>query len=197
MSLRRPRERERDGDRFDAVKTYVILLRGVTPTGKNRVPMAELRVALADAGLVGVRTYIQSGNVIVGSRLDRDTIQRLVRDTIAQRIGADIAVITRTREELARVLKRTPFSKADPSRLYFSLLASRPAPALLRELMQIEFAPDDVKVVDDTIYTLYATKHSDSRFTNNFFERKLRVAATTRNFNTMSRLVELSAESCA
>lgn len=53
-------------------------------------------------------------------------------------------------------------------------------------------------MVDDTIYTRYATKHSDSRFTNNFFERRLKVAATTRNFNTMSRLVDLSAgEPCA
>ena len=52
--------------------------------------------------------------------------------------------------------------------------------------------PDEVVLVDDIIYTLYATKYSDSKFNNNFYERKLKVAATTRNFNTMSRCVELS-----
>lgn len=47
------------------------------------------------------------------------------------------------------------------------------------------------------VLTLYASKYSDSRFTNNFFERKLKVAATTRNFNTLPRLVELSVgEAC-
>jgi Uncharacterized protein conserved in bacteria len=170
---------------------FIILLRGVTPTGRNRVPMAELRAALADAGLVDVRTYIQSGNVIARSPLDHASLRQLVHETIRQKIGADITVITRTPEELMGVLERNPFPDADQSRLYFSLLSSQPAPKLLQEFLAIDCAPDEIRVVDDTIYTLYATKLSDSRFTNNFFERKLKVTATTRNFNTMSRLVEL------
>ena len=175
------------------MQTYVILLRGVTPTGKNRVPMAELRVALADAGLVDVRTYIQSGNVIAKSLLDHAKLGQLVHDAIEQRIGADITVITRTAGQLMDVLERNPFAAANLSQLYFSLLSSRPSPERLQGLLEIDFSPDSVKVVDDTIYTLYASKYRDSRFTNNFFERKLKVAATTRNFNTLSRLVELSA----
>lgn len=171
--------------------TYVILLRGVMPTGRNRVPMAELRAALAEAGFVDVRTYIQSGNVIARSHLDHAAARQLVHDVIGQKIGADITVITRTPEQIMRVLERNPFPDADPSRLYFSLLAAQPDPKLLQDLLEIDFAHDEVKVVDDTIYTLYATKLSDSRFTNNFFEHKLKIAATTRNFNTMTRLVEL------
>lgn len=174
------------------MKTFVILLRGVTPTGRNRVPMAELRVALADAGLTDVRTYIQSGNAIAKSPLTPARIEHLVHEVIEQRIGADIAVIARTPEQLKRVLDRNPFADADPSRVYFSLLSSTPAPKLVRALHEIDVAPDDVRVMGDTIYTLYATRLSDSRYTNNFFERKLAVAATTRNFNTLSKLVELS-----
>ncbi len=176
---------------MEAMLTYVILLRGVMPTGKNRVPMAELRVALMDAGLVDVRTYIQSGNVIAASHLDHAAVSQLVHDTIEQKIGANITVITRTAEQLMQVLAGNPFSDADSSRLYFSLLSSPPAPKLLQEFLEINFAPDEVRVIDDTIYTRYATKLSDSKFTNNFFEKKLKVAATTRNFNTMTRLVEL------
>lgn len=178
------------------MKTHVILLRGVTPTGKNRVPMAELRVALAQAGLVDVRTYIQSGNVIARSHLDCSGVAGLVHDVILQSIGADITVISRTPHQIQRILQRSPFPQADSARLYFSMLASRPAPDLLEELQAINFAPDQVMVLDDAIYTRYATQHSDSRFTNNFFERKLKVAATTRNFNTMTRLAELSAQPC-
>lgn len=180
-----------NGGVLTAMKTYVLLLRGVMPTGKNRVPMAELRVALTDAGLADVRTYIQSGNAIAASHLDHVAISQLVHDTIKQKIGADITVITRTAEEIKHVLAGNPFPDADPSRLYFSMLSSPPAPNLLQEFLEIDFAQDEIKVVGDTIYTLYATKLSDSRFTNNFFEKKLKIASTTRNFNTMTRLVEL------
>jgi uncharacterized protein (DUF1697 family) len=173
------------------MKTYVILLRGVTPTGKNKVPMAELRVALAEAGLVDVQTYIQSGNVIARSTLTATAVGQQVHEVIAQRIGADITVITRTPRQLADILAGNPFPAADTAKLYFSMLAARPAPELLKALMATDFAPDQVAVVGDTIYSLYATQYSDSKFNNNFFERKLKVAATTRNFNTLSRLLEL------
>lgn len=175
------------------MKNYAIFLRGVTPTGKNRVPMAELRAALSNSGLSDVHTYIQSGNVVAKSALDQMSVQALVHDVIAREIGADIAVIARTHDQLKRVMEGNPFPLSAASRTYFSLLAVLPTVHLVGELSQLDFSPDSVRIVNDAIYTLYATKHSDSKFNNNFFERKLKVAATTRNFNTMSRCVELSA----
>ncbi|MBI4998560.1 MAG: DUF1697 domain-containing protein [Rhodocyclales bacterium] len=173
------------------MKPYAIFLRGVTPTGRNRVPMAELRVALAKAGLIDVQTHIQSGNVIARSALDAAATEQLVHEVIARDIGADIAVMARTPRQLADILAGIPFPAADTSKLYFSMLSARPAPKPLQALLATDFAPDRVAVVGDTIYSLYATRYSDSKFNNNFFERKLKVAATTRNFNTMSRLMEL------
>ena len=173
------------------MKPYVIFLRGVTPTGRNRVPMSELRVALAHAGFADVQTYIQSGNVIAKSALDATATGQLVHEVIAREIGADITVMTRTPHQLAAILAGNPFVTADTSKLYFSMLAARPAPDLLKALLATDFAPDRVAVVGDTIYSLFATQYSDSKFNNNYFERKLKVAATTRNFNTMSRLLEL------
>jgi uncharacterized protein (DUF1697 family) len=76
------------------MKTHAIFLRGVTPTGKNKVPMAELRAALTRAGLLDVQTYIQSGNVVARSRLARSALQAPVHDVIAQSIGADITVFS-------------------------------------------------------------------------------------------------------
>ncbi len=175
------------------MKKYAILLRGVTPTGKNRVPMAELRVALSNAGLLDVQTYIQSGNVIAKSDLGQSSLESLVHEVIFREICADIAVIARTHEQLKRVMEDNPFPFSAASRTYFSLLSVPAQPHLTEELSRIDFSPDSVRVGQDAIYTLYATKHSDSKFNNNFFERKLKVPATTRNFNTMSRLVELSA----
>ena len=175
------------------MNNYTIFLRGVTPAGKNRVPMAELRIALSNAGLLDLQTFIQSGNVIAKSALDRASVQSLVHEVIAREIGADLAVIARTHGQLKRILESNPFPSSMASRTYFSLLAALPAAHHAEELSQLDFSPDSGKLVNDVIYTSYATKHSDSKFNNNFFERKLKVAATTRNFNTMSRCVQLSA----
>ncbi len=177
------------------MRTYAIFLRGVTPTGKNRVPMAELRPALARAGLLDVQTYIQSGNVVARSDLGQAALESLVHEVIVRRIGADLAIVARTHEQMKSILVHNPFPPEAAARSYFSLLASRPAAQRAEEFRRFQFSPDDIRLAGDTIYTLYATRTSNSKFTNNFFERKLGVAATTRNFNTMSRLLELSAES--
>ena len=96
-------------------------------------------------------------------------------------------------DQLKRVMEGNPFPLSAAARTYFSLLSAPAAANLTEELSRLEFFPDSVQVSQDVIYTLYATKYSDSKFNNNFFERKLKVSATTRNFNTLSRLVELSA----
>lgn len=175
------------------MKTYAIFLRGVTPAGKNRVPMADLRAALLRAGLHDVRTYIQSGNVVARSELGPAAIVSLVRAVIAKEIGADLAVVARTHPQIKRILDANPFPPDAAARTYYTLFAAAPAAPRVEDLLALDFSPDRVQIVGDTLYTLYATKHSDSKFNNNFYERKLKIAATTRNFNTLSRLLELSA----
>jgi uncharacterized protein (DUF1697 family) len=172
--------------------TYVVLLRGVMPTGKNKVPMALLRQKLSEAGLREVRTYIQSGNVLVQTELTAAEVEILVHDVVKQSFGGELAVMARTTGQFQKILTQNPFTQADTSCLYFSLLSARPDSALLKDFEAIDFSPDQIRVIDDVIYTLYETKLSNSKFTNNWFERKLKVSATTRNFNTMQALVEMS-----
>ena len=174
------------------MNTYVVLLRGVMPYGRNKVPMATLRTVLAEAGLRDVQTYIQSGNVVARSELERAGIETLVHDAIEERIGARIAAIARTAERFRTVFEQNPFAGADSARVYFSLLDKHPDGEQREMFLLTDFSPDTVELIDDTLYTLYNTKHSDSRFTNSFFEKQLKVTSTSRNFNTMSRLVELS-----
>ena len=127
------------------------------------------------------------------SDLTHVEIEKLVHDIIHSEFGADIAVLARAAKDFTSILKRCPFINIDGSKLYFSLLAASPDKELLRGFLSTDFSPDQVRVLNDTIYTLYATKHSASKFNNNYFERKLKVTATTRNLNTMSKLVALAA----
>jgi uncharacterized protein (DUF1697 family) len=174
------------------MKTYTILLRGVMPTGKNKVPMAGLRAALVGAGVLDVRTYIQSGNVVARSDLGQAALEKLVHDVIADHFGGDIVVVARIADRFRAILERNPFVGVDTSKLYFTILASKPDARRLKDFLAADYAPDEVRVVGDVVYVLYDTRYSDSKVNNNFIERKLGVSATTRNFNTMSKLVELS-----
>ena len=175
------------------IKPHIILLRGLTPTGKNKVLMAPLRAALEDAGLRQVQTYIQSGNVLAATALNPRATEALVHRVIQDRLGADITVLVRPAAYFQTVMANNPFDGADPAKLYFTLLAREPEAAPLQAFCALELAPDQVQVVGDMAYVLCATKYSDLKANNNFIERKLKVAATTRNFNTMAKLIALSA----
>ena len=168
------------------------------PTGKNKVPMAPLRAALEAAGLREVRTYIQSGNVIVTTGLKPAVVERLAHDVIREKFGGDITVISRLPDYLKNVLAGCPFKKAlagtgaDTARLYFTFLATMPDSALLRAFLASGCAPDRIKIVGDMAYILCATKYSDAKINNSIIERKLKLRATMRNYNTVTSLIALT-----
>ncbi|MCB5362330.1 DUF1697 domain-containing protein [Pusillimonas sp. CC-YST705] len=174
------------------MKAKIILLRGVMPMGKNKVPMAPLRAALEAAGLHDVRTYIQSGNVIASTTLEQPDLESLVHCVIKEQFGGDIKVWARSPSYFRDVMANNPFREKDPAKLYFTLLEASPDDALLQSFHALSHAPDQVSVLGDVAYVLCATKYSNLKANNNFIERKLHVAATTRNFNTMSKLLALS-----
>ena len=168
------------------------------PSGKNKVPMAPLRAALEAAGLRGARTYIQSGNVIVTTAQKPAAVERLAHDLIREKFGGDITVFSRSPDYLRNVLATCPFKKAlagaraDTARLFFTFLATMPDPALLRAFLAPGYAPDQIEIIGDMAHVLCATKYSDTKINNNFIERKLKLRATTRNYNTLANLVALT-----
>src|SRR5436190_769408 len=108
--------------------TYILLLRSVMPSGKNKVPMAQLRDVLAAAGFGNVRTYSQSGNALVETELSALETESRVRELIKEQIGPDLAVVVRTGAEVQQVLLDNPFQEGyDLSRVFFVLFARRPA----------------------------------------------------------------------
>ena len=175
-----------------ASKTYVVLLRGVMPTGKNKVPMAELRRVLSEGGFENSRTYIQTGNVLVESELSPRKIGEQVQRLIKSQIGPDLAVFVRTGAELQRVLDNNPFRGGyDISRVFFVLFGKRPATERVEELLAEDFGNEKVSITKDAAY-MYIPGSYGSNLSNNFLERKLGISATMRNFNTLTKLVELS-----
>ena len=101
--------------------THIILLRGVMPTGKNKVPMAQLREITLEAGYGRVQTWIQSGNLLLESEKDREETAEHIRRLIRERIGPDLAVIIRSPEEIMRALRECPFQTGFlPERVFYA-----------------------------------------------------------------------------
>lgn len=172
--------------------TYIILLRGVMPSGKNKVPMAQLRDVLAAAGFGIVHTYIQSGNALVETELSALEAESRVRELIQEQIGADLAVVVRTGAEVQQVLLDNPFQEGyDLSRDFFVLFARRPAAEKVRELLDQDFGEEKLAIVGDAAYLYIPGTYGGGKLSNNFLEKKLNIAATMRNYNTLRKLVEM------
>jgi uncharacterized protein (DUF1697 family) len=174
------------------MKTYIVLLRGVMPTGKNKVPMAQLREVLTNAGFKNVRTYIQSGNAFIDSELSPKEVEARVRALIKKYIGPDLVVVARTGTQLQKVLDQSPFKQGyDLSRIFF-VLFEKPPSQNIKELLRQDFSPEELAITKNAGYLYIPGMYGRGILSGNFLEKKLGVSATMRNFNTMSKLIELS-----
>jgi uncharacterized protein (DUF1697 family) len=175
------------------VQTYVALLRGVMPSGKNRVPMALLREVLGGDGFGNVRTWIQSGNVILDATMPAPALERRVHDLIQEHIGPDLTVIVRTGSQLRGVLAANPFGDGyDLSRVFFVSFAQAPPEERAGALRARDFSPEELVLTDSAAYLYIPGAYGRGTLSNGFLEKQLSVASTMRNFNTMSKLIELS-----
>ncbi len=177
----------------DERNTYVVLLRGVMPFGRNKVPMAQLREVFSGAGFINVRTYIQSGNVVLDTHLGAREVEQQAHELIKKNMGADIKVIVRTGKQLQNVIVNNPFAIGyNISRIFFVLFAEQPLRQLAEELMAEDFGDEKLAFGEASAYMYIPGNAARSKLSNIKLEKKLGVAATTRNFNTMKKLVEMS-----
>ncbi len=175
------------------MKTYIALLRGINVSGQKKIKMAELRTHLSDWGFSAVQTYIQSGNIVLQ---DPDQgpqqIAERIRQGIASVYGFDVPVLVLIPEDLDAVLADNPFlPEKDPKRLYVTFLSSKPDPSLLNQLLQEDYSPEAFTVVKNYIYFFSPAGYGRAKMNNNFFEKKLKVDATTRNWRTVNKLSDM------
>jgi uncharacterized protein (DUF1697 family) len=176
------------------LQTYVVLLRGINVGGKTKVSMAELRTLCGELGAEDVRTHLQSGNVVLKSRFDPAKLTAALEKAISRDLGLPVTVVVRTKAQLQTVVKRNPFTKTsnDAKKLHVAFLAEAPTRARVRELDPDYGAPDEFRVAGREIYLYYPKGYGRTKINNAYFERKLGVAATMRNWNTVTKLAELA-----
>ena len=142
------------------MSTYIALLRGVNVGGNNKVPMADLRNELEAAGFTRVRTYIQSGNVLVdATRTTPAKVSVRIHDVIASGFDVDVPVITLDVASLAKVAGQNPYpEESDQKRLHAIFLPGEPgAPARARldelsSTFTAKGSPDSLTLIGSTLY---------------------------------------------
>ncbi len=171
------------------MKTYIVLLRGINVSGKNKLPMADLRNLLNDLGFQNVQTYIQSGNIILTSEESKTAICKKIKDRIAIKFGYNVPVIAKTVSEWKKAINNYPFPTDNPKIVAFVFLDKK----VSETKIEAKDVNDDEYEIDNNIVYIYCpSTFAKTKLSNNLFERKLNVTATTRNYNTTLKLLTLA-----
>ena len=178
-----------------ARQRYVALLRGINLGARNKLAMADLRALVEAVGAEDVETYVQSGNVVFETAAAAGGLELELADAIRQAHGLDVAVLVRSAAELDAIVKKNPFLRAgaDEKSLHVTFLAARPKQALVKALDPRSSPPDELRVAGREVYLLCPNGYGRSKLSNAFFEKRLDVVATTRNWRTVRTLAELAA----
>jgi uncharacterized protein (DUF1697 family) len=175
---------------------YVALVRGINLGARNRLAMADLRRVVEDAGGTEVQTYLQSGNAVFRSSAGRSKLASSLARGLRS-LGLDVRVLVRTPKELAKLVDGNPFARPDrdPLTLHATFLAETPERVRVRQLTAAAggVAPDELRVVGSAVYLHCPNGYGRSKLSNAFIEKQLAVAATTRNWRTVTALADLAA----
>jgi uncharacterized protein (DUF1697 family) len=168
---------------------WIALLRAVNLGARNKVPMAALRSLLADAGLPGARTHLQSGNVIVNT--DISDPAAIIREVVRAHFAVDEPVMIRSLTRLTEIVAANPFPEAAetrPTLLRVIFLDEHPAPERVRHLEE----RDDARVLDREVYLDYRTHVHGNPLNSAMVARRLGLRGTERNWTTIGQTLKIA-----
>jgi len=172
-------------------------LRGVNVSGARKVKMSQLQDLCVSLGHVDVETYLQSGNILLSTRTAQSKLGPSLSEAISKEFGyTDVDVVVRTATELEDIIKSNPFVArgCDPSQLYVTFLAKDIKPAAVETIGLDRFLPDEFAPGAKVVYVYCPTGYGRTKLNTGFFERKLGLHATARNWQTVNNLWEMASE---
>jgi uncharacterized protein (DUF1697 family) len=165
--------------------------------GHNSIKMTDLAVLFKDLGYNNAETFIQSGNVIFSSsnELPVHDISLRIEKAIAQKFSYNIPVMIRTVEEMRSLIPANPFlaeENFDPSRMAVIFLYQNPSEAQIQKVINIDYPPDKFKIIGSDIFIYCPNGFGRTKLYTNFFEKKMGVTGTGRNWKTITTLLNLA-----
>lgn len=171
------------------MKKYVAFLRAINVGGTTLIKMSDLKKMFESLGLQNVQTYIQTGNVIFESQADASALEEQIERQLEKAMGKPIQLFVRTIREVQRMAETCPFEAKDGQTVYVVILDKKPGRKNVDALLALRSGADDFAVKNKEAYNLRLDRDA-SIFSNNFAEKILGVAGTTRNLTTIKKLAE-------
>lgn len=176
--------------------TYISILRGINVSGKNIIRMEILRELYEGLNFLNIKTYIQSGNVIFQFRKSENTeLELIISSQIKKKFGFEVPVIVLTLAEMKDIIERNPY-KADKTKdikfLHATIFTSRPEQINYEIINEVKLPGEDFKLIERTVYLYCPYGYGKTKLSNTFFEKKLKVGATTRNWRTILELLSIA-----
>lgn len=171
----------------------IVLLRGINLVRANRLGMADLRAALQDDGFERVRTYVQSGNVVLSSDSPPAELAAAVKQSLADRFGLNVAVVVRTAPELADAVARNPFgdeATVNPKLLQVTFRDEEASPEVLAALEARAGGGEKVAAAGREIYSWHPDGIARSKLASKLTPAG--AGATARNWTTVTTLLEMA-----
>jgi uncharacterized protein (DUF1697 family) len=172
----------------------IALLRGINVGPNKRIAMPALRDLLTGAGFDDVQTYVQSGNVVLSTELVSDRLERECERLISEEFGFHVDVVTRSREELAKVVERNPFGDiaTDPKRYQVSFLSAELEPQRVEALAAAATESEQFVSRGRELYAWHPDGAARSRLWAKLAAPNLGVKATARNWTTVTTLLAMT-----
>ena len=174
---------------------HLALLRGINVSGHNMIKMDALKKMLENMGFQNVETYIQSGNVFVESDEENAaSVGFKIKQEIFREFGHDVPVVVITKNDLELCFKNNPYLKekdCDTKKLYVAFISKELSPLALNDLKISNFKPDEAAIDASRIYIKYAVGAGKTKLDQKYIEKKLNATATIRNWNTVTKLLEM------
>jgi uncharacterized protein (DUF1697 family) len=175
---------------------HIALLRAVNVGGRKPIIMAELRDLLTELGFVGVRSLLQTGNLVFRSNARQGMdLERLLEEEAAKRLDLHTDFFVRNAEEWKAIVANNPFreeAKRDAAHLIVMFLKCTPSAKDVEALRAAITGPEIVSADGGQAYILYPAGIGRSRLTNTLVEKKFRTRGTARNWNTILKLASLA-----
>lgn len=178
------------------MNTYISILRGINANGHREIIMADLKQVYISLGLGRVITYMKSGNVVFSSeRTNNKILVGEIELAIVNSFGLEVSVQVIGLNDFRKIYQQNSFINLrheDTSLLYVTFLEHEPDKVLLKNLKKEQQGADEFIFDGTSIYLFCPNGYGRTKLNNTFFEIRLKTKATTRNWKTVTRLVEMA-----
>lgn len=174
--------------------TYIALLQGINIGSKKRIRMEDLRALITGLGGLDVRTYVNSGNAVFAHPdKDASNLEQQLEAALQDHIGVPVPTILRTAGEMARIASTNPFPDAtDPKTLHVLFLREKPAIADIDAVEEMETGADRIAIHGREVYAFLPNYTTGATVDLMKVGKALRVDATGRNWNTVTKLTDMA-----